>query len=113
MAGEGHPGDAGFHPEECDLARSRRHRQNQATVDGEAFHSCPATAAAAREAHWDRLAAGAGDVTGAGRGSFRLRTSAVRLIWTRAERLIFHPSDLSGFTPQSDKSVSRETFWYD
>ena len=64
-------------------------------------------------AHRDRRAAGAGDVTGAGRGSFRLRTSAVRLIWTFAERLIFQPSDLSDFTPQSDKTVSRETFWYD
>src|SRR5208283_2835476 len=110
MAGEGHPGDAGFHPEECDLARSRRHRENQAAVDGEAFHSCPASAAAARPAYRDRRAAGAGDVTGAGRGSFRLRTSAARLIWTFAERLMFHPSDLSDLTPQSDKSVSRETF---
>jgi len=78
MAGEGHPGDAGFHPEECDLARARRHRQNQAAVDGEAFHSCPAFAAAARPAHWDRRAAGAGDVTGAGRGSFRLKSALWR-----------------------------------
>ncbi len=30
-----------------------------------------------------------------------------------AVRLIFHPSDLSDFRFQSDKSVSRETFWYD
>jgi hypothetical protein len=30
-----------------------------------------------------------------------------------SEWLIFHPSDLSDFTPQSDKTVSRETFWYD
>jgi hypothetical protein len=27
-------------------------------------------------------------------------------------RLIFQPSVLSGFAPQSDKSVSREAFWF-
>jgi len=37
----------------------------------------------------------------------------MHLIRTFAEKLIFHPSDLSDLTPQSDKTVSRETFWYD
>jgi hypothetical protein len=40
-----------------------------------------------------------------------VQRSPVRLIRTFAERLIFQPSDLSDFRPQSDKSVLRETFW--
>jgi 2-polyprenyl-6-methoxyphenol hydroxylase-like FAD-dependent oxidoreductase len=67
ISGQNHPGDAGFHPEKSDFAGPRRHRQNQAAVGGAAFHSFSDPAAPARRAYWDRRAAGAGDVVGAGK----------------------------------------------
>jgi len=111
MAGEGHPGDAGFIQKNVISRVLGGTGKIKPPWMVKLFHSCPAFAAAARPAHWDRRAAGAGDVTGAGPGIISFEEcSMARVIRTFAERLIFHPSVLSGFTPQSDKTVSRETF---